>query len=149
MRKRSLPPSFLPYGLFVPCRAVRSVVSLESSGGPATLDLTWIAQGGSVYQILGLCPTPRLTAYRRLFDDTVASFRAMTPADTLQLREARLRIVAARAGERPADIARRTGSLWSAKEIAVANGLAADARLAAGWPVKVAISEPYQGRRRE
>ena len=71
----------------------------------------------------------------------------MTSADTAQLRDTRLRIVAARAGERPADIAKRTGSVWSAKEIAVANALAEDARLAAGQMVKVAISEPYQGRR--
>ena len=71
----------------------------------------------------------------------------MTSADTAQLRETRLRLVAARAGEGPADVARRTGSIWSANEIAVANALAADARLAAGQMVKVAISEPYQGRR--
>lgn len=130
-------------------RAVRSAVSVESSRGPATLDVTWIAHGGIVYQILGLCPTPRLAAYRRLFDDTVSSFRAMTAADAAQLRETRLRIVAARAGERPADIARRTGSVWSANEIAVANALTADGRLAAGQLVKVAVSEPYQARRSE
>ena len=128
-------------------RAARSAVSIESSRGSATLDVTWIAHEGIVYQILGLCPTSRLAAYRGLFDETVSSFRAMTPADTALLRETRLRIVAARAGEGPADIARRTGSIWSANEIAVANALAADGRLAEGQMVKVAISEPYQGRR--
>ena len=46
-------------------------------------------------------------------------------------------------GRRPSE----QGSIWSANEIAVANALAADARLAAGQMVKVAISEPYQGRR--
>ena len=128
-------------------RAVRSVVSVKSSRGPTTLDFTWIAHGGIVYRILGICPTPRFAGYQHLFDDTVSSFRAMTSADTVQLRETRLRLVAARAGERPADVARRTGSIWSANEIAVANALAADGRLAAGQMVKVAISEPYQGRR--
>ena len=128
-------------------RAVRSVVSVESSRGAAILDFTWIAHGGIVYQILGFCPTPRFAGYRDLFDEAVSSFRAMTSADTGQLRETRLRLVAARAGEGPADVARRTGSIWSANEIAVANALAADARLAAGQMVKVAISEPYQGRR--
>jgi predicted Zn-dependent protease len=128
-------------------RAVRSVVPVESSRGPMTLDFTWIAHGGIVFRILGVCQTPRFTKYRSLFDDTVASFRVMTSADIGQLRETRLRLVAAQVGERPADVARRTGSIWSANEIAVANALAADAGLVAGQMVKVAISEPYQGRR--
>jgi predicted Zn-dependent protease len=128
-------------------RAVRSVVAVESRRGPTTLDLTWIAHGGIVYRILGVSPTPRFDAYRRFFDDTVSSFRGMTAADTAQLRETRLRVVAARAGERPADVARRTGSVWSANEIAVANALAADGPLTAGQTIKVAISEPYRARR--
>ena len=127
-------------------RAVRSVVSVESSRGPTTLDFTWIAHRGIVYRILGLCPTPRLAGYRGLFNDAVSSFRALTPVDTARLRETRLRVVAAKAGERPADIARRTGSSWSANEISVANGLAAEGLLAAGQMVKIAISEPYRGR---
>jgi hypothetical protein len=45
------------------------------------------------------------------------------------------------------DIARRMGSVWSADEIAVANGLAVDARLAAGQPIKVAVRETYRHRR--
>ena len=128
-------------------RAVRSAVAVQSSRGPMTLDFTWIAHGGIVYRILGISPTPRFAVYRPLFDQTVSSFRAMTPADTAQLRETRLRVTTARAGERLADVARRTGSVWSADEIAVANALAVDARLAAGQPIKVAIAEPYRHRR--
>jgi predicted Zn-dependent protease len=128
-------------------RAVRSIVAVESSRGPTTLDFTWIAHGGIVYRILGVSPTPRFAGYRRLFDESVSSFRAMTSADTTQLRDIRLRLVPARAGEQLADIARRTGSVWSANEIAVANAMALDVRLNAGQAIKVAISEPYQGRR--
>jgi hypothetical protein len=58
-----------------------------------------------------------------------------------------LRVTTARDGERPSEIARRTRSAWSAEEIAVANGLVAGARLAAGQPIKVAIPEPYRARR--
>lgn len=128
-------------------RAVRSVVAVESSRGPTTLDFTWIAHGGIVYRIVGVSPTRRYAAYRPLFDQAMSSFRAMTPADTAQIRETRLRAVTARAGERPADVARRPGSAWSADEIAVANGLTADARLAAGQLIKVAVREPYRDRR--
>jgi hypothetical protein len=55
-------------------------------------------------------------------------------------------VVPARAGEQLADIARRTGSAWSANEIAVANALAVDVRLAVGQTIKVAIPEPYRPR---
>ena len=46
-------------------RAVRIVISVESSRGAAILDFTWIAHGGIVYRILGFCPTPRFAGYRR------------------------------------------------------------------------------------
>jgi len=128
-------------------RAVRSAVAVQSSRSPMILDFTWIAHAGIVYRILGISPTPRVGVYRPLFDQTVLSFRAMTPADTAQIRETRLRLTTARDGERPAEFARRTGSAWSADEIAVANGLAAGARLAAGQQIKVAIPEPYRDRR--
>jgi predicted Zn-dependent protease len=128
-------------------RAVRSVVAAEGGRGPTTLDFTWIACGGTVYRIVGVSPTPRVGTYRPLFDQVVSSFRAMTSADLAQLREARLRVVTARAGERLVDVARRTGSVWAADEIAVANALAADARVNAGQAIKVALSEPYRDRR--
>ena len=128
-------------------RAVRSVVAADGARGPTTLDFTWIARGGIVYRIVGVSPTRRYGAYRPLFDQTVLSFRGITPADMAQIRETRLRVATARAGERPADLARRTGSVWSADEIAVVNGLAADARLVAGQLIKAAIPEPYRDRR--
>jgi hypothetical protein len=53
----------------------------------------------------------------------------------------------ARSRAQPADLARRTGSVLSADEIAVVNGLAADARLMAGQLIKVAIAEHYRDRR--
>jgi hypothetical protein len=55
--------------------------------------------------------------------------------------------VTAEAGERPEDLARRTGSVWSGEQIAVVNDLASDARLAAGQELKVALPEPYRNRR--
>jgi predicted Zn-dependent protease len=106
-----------------------------------------VAHGGIVYQLIGISPTPRFSAYGRLFEESAESFRPMAPADRAQIREARLRIVPARAGESLEDLARRAGSVWTAAEIAVANGLPEDARLAGGRPVKVSILEPYRERR--
>jgi predicted Zn-dependent protease len=128
-------------------RAVRSVVAAEGGGASTTLDITWIAHEGVVSRLVGVSPTPRYGAYRPLFDQVVSSFRALTPADLAQIRDARLRLVTAEAGERPEDLARRTGSVWSGEQIAVVNDLASDARLAAGQELKVALPEPYRNRR--
>lgn len=128
-------------------RAVRSVVAVDGSSGPMMLDFTWVAHGGTVYRIVGVSPARRYSTYRPLFDRTVSSFRAMTPADAVKIRETRLRVATARAGEQPADVGRRMKSVWSAEEIAVANGLPAEARLAAGQPIKVAVSEAFRYRR--
>jgi hypothetical protein len=62
------------------------------------------------------------------------------------MKEQRLRIVAARAGESLEQLAARTRSSWKAQEIAVANALTPGVRLQAGQLVKVAIAEPYQTR---
>jgi len=72
------------------------------------------------------------------------NFRSLTAAERASLRETRLRLIPAQAGETPAAIAVRTDSPWSGAMIAAANGTALDARFAAGDQVKVAISEPYR-----
>jgi predicted Zn-dependent protease len=128
-------------------RAVRTVARADSSRGPTTLDLTWIAHGGIVYRIAGVTPTQRYAAAQSVFDLAVLSFRPMTAADAAQLRETRLRLAIAREGERLPDVVRRSGSVWSPDEIAVANGLAPDVRLTAGQAIKVAIPQPYRALR--
>lgn len=126
-------------------RAVRTLAAAESQHGPMTLDLTWIARGGVVYRLVGVSPAHRYAAYRPTFDLSVKSFRAMTAADTAQIRATRLRVVTTGEGESLADVARRSGNVWSPEELAVANRVAANAKLAAGHLVKVAVSEPYRG----
>ena len=64
------------------------------------------------------------------------------------IRESRLRVRAARAGETPARIAERTGSSWNAAHVAVANEVAERDRFDAGWAVKVALPQAYTPRGR-
>jgi predicted Zn-dependent protease len=128
-------------------RAVRTIAAADSKRGPMTLDLTWIARGGVVYRLASVTPARRYAAYRPAFDLAVQSFRGMTAADTAQIRETWLRVVTAREGESLADVARRSRSVWSLEEMAIANRVAANAKLQAGYPVKVAVSEPYRDRR--
>jgi len=41
----------------------------------------------------------------------------------------------------------RGGSSWNAAQTAVANGTTVDAKLQSGWPVKVPVSQRYDGSR--
>jgi predicted Zn-dependent protease len=128
-------------------RAVRTIAAADSKRGPMTLDLTWIARGGVVYRLASVTLARRYAAYRPAFDLAVQSFRGMTAADTAQIRETWLRVVTAREGESLADVARRSRSVWSIDEMAIANRVTANAKLQAGYLVKVAVSEPYRDRR--
>jgi predicted Zn-dependent protease len=127
-------------------RAVRTIAAADSKRGPLTLDLTWIARDGVVCRLAGVTPARRYAAYRPALDLAVQSFRGMTAADTAQIRETRLRVVTAPQGEGLADVAQRSRSVWSLQEMAIANRVAANARLQAGYPVKVTVAEPYRNR---
>jgi predicted Zn-dependent protease len=112
--------------------------------GKAGLDFTWIAHGGVVYQVVGLAPLRRFAGVQPAFTATGSSFRPLTAAERAGIKEQRIRIVTARAGETLDALARRTGSVWSKEEVAVANGLAAGTSLAAGQLIKITSAEPYE-----
>ena len=69
------------------------------------------------------------------------------PAERERLVESRLRVRPAGAGETVAEVLARGGSTWNAAQAAVANGTTVDARLQAGWPVKVPVSQRYDAGR--
>jgi predicted Zn-dependent protease len=66
----------------------------------------------------------------------------MTEAERGVVTGKRLRIVAARRGERLEDLAARSGNAWSPAYTALANGLEVDASLSEGQLVKIARLEP-------
>jgi predicted Zn-dependent protease len=74
------------------------------------------------------------------------SFAALSAGQRAGILERRLRLHQARAGESLAALSRRTGNRWSLEETAVANGVPADAPLAEGHWIKVAIEQPYRSR---
>lgn len=112
----------------------------------ATIDVTWIAYGGYVYQLTGICSSRDYQAYQTPFIDVGLSLRPLTPAERDGIQEQRLRVVAARAGESLAALVERSAGDWTVEETAVANALAADAVLEAGQLVKVPVSERYRKR---
>jgi len=113
-----------------------------SSGGQ-TAAITLIGYRGHVFSVAGQSAERAASALEPVFASTAGSFRALPSSERRAIRESRLRLRAARAGETPAALTERTGSTWSAEELALANGVDDDTRFRAGRRVKVAVSEPY------
>ncbi len=114
----------------------------------ATLMLTWIAHGGTVYRVACAGQTSRWPTLGPLCERASGSFRRLASRDRDRIREERLVLETARGGERMTDLVARARSVWSAERAAVANQVdGPDAILPAGRPMKIAVSRPYQGKR--
>ncbi len=112
--------------------------------GKVRIDLTWIAQGGLVYQIAGIAQAKRFNEVRPLFMATARSFRPLSAAERADVKETRIRLVPARGGESIETLAGRADSAWSKEEIAVANALDLQKPLQDGQLIKVTKAEPYE-----
>jgi len=123
--------------------AAHATAVVPTRGGGAALDLTWVAHRDVVYRITGVTTPAGAAARRADFAAISSSFRELTAAERDSITETRLRVRRARDGESVNELTARTGSAWSADEVAIANGLAVTTRLADGRPVKVAIRERY------
>ncbi|MBI5568379.1 MAG: M48 family metalloprotease [Desulfomonile tiedjei] len=128
-------------------RAARTRLKTDSSQGTLLLNLVWIAHAGKIYQLAGICHVKRSEAFDLVFERLLRSFRPLTLSEHAGVRESRLRLVKASQGETLDALAARSHSSWSAEQVAVANGLARDAKLAAGELIKIVVTEPYAGER--
>jgi predicted Zn-dependent protease len=114
-----------------------------SPAGTIAGRITWIAVHGRVFRLGNLAQgvgAQRSLARGDLF---TRSFRPLAPEDRAGIQVRRLRLATARAGEGLAEFSRRTGNDWDAQRTAIANGLFADAHLAQGQLLKIAVLEPY------
>jgi predicted Zn-dependent protease len=114
-------------------------------GGGASVDVSWIALGGYVYQITGVCRTGDYDAYQTPFIDVALSLRALSAQERESITEERLRIVEARDGETLCELVDRTRARWSGEQTAVANALEGEASLREGQRIKVPIARDYTG----
>jgi predicted Zn-dependent protease len=119
--------------------AVRSAGEHQGS----RLDLTWIAYGGYVFQITGISPEDTFNVYQDSLAKIGRSFRPITKAERKKIKDTRLRIVPAKAGESLEQVGKRKESTWTPEEAAVANGLSVEDSLRTGQLVKIPIQEPY------
>ena len=112
-----------------------------------SIDLTWIAYGGMIYQFAGIAETKIYDAVRPVFQTVVQSFRPLSPEERNAIREKRLRLVKAQAGETVEALAARSKSAWKAGQVAVANDLETSDVLKEGQVIKIAVEEPYAGKK--
>jgi predicted Zn-dependent protease len=111
-----------------------------------TADLTWIAYGGMIYQIAGIAETRNFDTVRPVFQSVVESFRPLSPDERKNIREKRIRLVKAQAGETVKALTDRSQSAWKANQVAVANSLEESDTLREGQVIKITVEEPYAGK---
>jgi predicted Zn-dependent protease len=117
-------------------------VSLADARGrePLHLDTTWIAFGGTIYQVIGAGPD----RYRPQVLEVARSLRPITAGERASITATRLRVVAARRGETVAALAGRAGAAVDVAVVAAMNGLDAATSLSGGEWVKVPVRVPYR-----
>jgi predicted Zn-dependent protease len=96
-----------------------------------------------------MAETRRFDAARPLFQNVVDSFRPLTPDERSNIREKRLRLVKAHEGETLEALTARSHSAFKANQIAVANGLKGSETLHEGQLIKIAVEEPYLGKKQQ
>jgi predicted Zn-dependent protease len=126
--------------------AVHALASGNTQSGTVALDLTWIAHPQAVLRLTGMSTQARYPAYAATLSAVARSVAKLSAAERAGIRERRLRVVDARAGETLAALASRSGNVWSPDETAIANSLSRDARLESGRLLKIAVEVPYQPR---
>jgi predicted Zn-dependent protease len=112
-----------------------------------TVDVTWIAYGGTVYQIAAFAPTREFESAEPVFRQVTQSFRPLSAEERAAIREDHIRLVKARQGESVRAVAARSNTVWKPEQIAVANNLTDYEPLREGHVIKIAVSEPYEGKK--
>jgi predicted Zn-dependent protease len=132
-------------GAGAPAHRVRARVALQQ--GTAGAELFWLAHRGTIYRLQCLAAAQAFSGFVPEFTRTAKSFRALGAEERAGIRERRLHVARASGGETLAALAQRSGNVWRMEQVALANGLGPEARLASGQRIKLAVERPYRGRR--
>jgi predicted Zn-dependent protease len=128
-----------------PHPAYRVDLVAGSGRDAVAIDATWVAKGGLIYRFSGMAQQGAFEKRQPALRSVSGSFRRLQPTERASIRERRLRIAVALAGESLGELGARSGNAWSVEETAVVNGLAPSELLSAGQRVKVAARERYAG----
>jgi len=123
--------------------AVREELSVSGKQGAYWLTLNWVAVGNLIWSIEGAAPAATAERDARIINASIDTIAPISDADRVRIDIVRLRAMPATDGEMLGSLRRRSGSTWNADQIAIANGLARDAVLAAGQLIKVPVREAF------
>lgn len=123
-------------------------VGATGSTGQAAIEgqLTWIAFGDRVYRLTAVALRGEGKDYVGRARGTARSFRPLTAEERSTIRERRLRLVTARAGETLQQLGKRSGNEADLRLLAVANDVNSTGPLPGGLVIKIARPEPYTSR---
>jgi predicted Zn-dependent protease len=107
------------------------------------MELTWIAHGGLIYQVMGVATLERFDAVEELMRKSAHSFRPLTDEERSHILVTHLQVVESEQGETIAELAERVETPWSVEAISVVNRKPATVALEAGQLMKVGIRESY------
>ena len=107
--------------------------------------LTWIAHRKRIFRVTGMTRSRDWGHYGPIVRADGRGLPAAARRRPGAHRRSRLRLRMATAGETVGQVLARGGGTWNAARTAVANGTTVGARLEAGWPVKVPVSQRYGG----
>jgi predicted Zn-dependent protease len=119
---------------------------LDRSGRtPTYLHYAWVTMNGTTYQMTGLAPE----RHRESLKNAALSLRPLTDTERGSVTGKRLRVVAAREGERLENLGARCGNIWTPAYTALVNGLNTEMTLEPGYLVKIAREERWNALRGE
>ena len=99
-----------------------------------------IRQERAVLLLAGIASSAAYAQAERAFDASIRSFAPLDAAEAARIKPNRLAFTTARSGESWQEIAKRTGGLIPASELAVLNGFAPDSAPPAGARIKTVIA---------
>ena len=114
----------------------------STQGGTLSGAVTFIADGGTVYQLLGFSTAERWSAYRDVVSSSVASFNRLTDATALAVRPLRLSIVTLDRAMTLREFSRAYPSQVSLDQLGLLNRAGPNDRMPAGRGVKRVVGGP-------
>jgi predicted Zn-dependent protease len=120
--------------------AFRAIAEVQSQQGPAVAEFTWIAHSTGLYRFTATSLADSYRSVAPRLRSTVRSFHRPSSSERALVRGKKLAIVRARGGETLRQLSARSNNVWSIDETALSNGLVADDRLEANFPVKIAVA---------
>lgn len=112
-------------------------VRTRARGGSSRAELTWVAKDGLVFLINGFAQKDDFPNVAQTLRASADSFRPLAAGDRERIREDRLDVVRANAGDTIGDVLARHDSRWQVEEAAIANAIVSDATLEAGQRIKI------------